>query len=187
MGSVTHPPERPFSRTHAFGQRALLVRRPRAAGGILVSLVAVAVATAAISALKQIAPVVSLSVVYLPAVLLVSTYWGIALGLLCSLLSAAAFNYFHFPPTGGFTIARADNWVALVAFVVVALAVSAVAELARSRALEAERRRRQADLAAAMARELLLGEDTPWARPRRLLADRQRDREARLLTGQRRH
>jgi two-component system, OmpR family, sensor histidine kinase KdpD len=128
-----------------------------------VSLLAVAAATAAISALKQVAPVVSLSVVYLPAILLVSTLWGIALGLLCSLLSAAAFNFFHVPPTGRFTIARSDNWVALVAFVVVALVVSAVAELARSRALEAERRRREADLAAAMARELLLGEDTQRA------------------------
>jgi two-component system, OmpR family, sensor histidine kinase KdpD len=163
LASVTQPPEQPGSRTHAFGQRALLVRRPRTAVGIVVSLLVVAVATAAISLLKQVAPVVSLGVVYLPAVLLVSIYWGISLGLLCSLLSAAAFNYFHFPPTGRFTIARAGNWVALVAFVVVALAVSAVAELARSRAMEAERRRREADLAAAMARELLLGEDTQRA------------------------
>src|SRR5579875_248864 len=120
MTPVTHRSERQASRTHAFGQRALLVRRPKATGGILVSLLAVAVATAAIAALKQVAPVVSLSVVYLPAVLLVSIYWGIALGLLCSLLSAAAFNFFHVPPTGRFTIARSDNWVALVAFVVVA-------------------------------------------------------------------
>ena len=104
--SVTHPPERSWSRTNAFGERALLVRRPKAAAGIVVSLLVVAVATAAISLLKQIAPVVSLGVVYLPAVLLVSIYWGISLGLLCSLLSAAAFNYFHVPPTGRFTIAR---------------------------------------------------------------------------------
>jgi two-component system sensor histidine kinase KdpD len=163
VASASQPPEQPPSRTHAFGERALLVRRPNPVAGILVSLLAVAVATAAISALKQVAPVVSLSVVYLPAVLLVSTYWGIALGLLCSLLSAAAFNYFHVPPTGRFTIAQTDNWVALVAFAVVAVAVSAVAELARSRAQQAEQRRREADLAAAMARELLLGEDTERA------------------------
>ncbi|HEY3773518.1 MAG TPA: ATP-binding protein [Solirubrobacteraceae bacterium] len=163
MTSVTHPPEQSRSRTGAFGQRALLVRRPKAAVGIVVSLLVVAVATAAIALLKQVAPVVSLGVVYLPAVLLVSIYWGISLGLLCSLLSAAAFNFFHVPPTGRFTIARPSNWVALAAFVVVALTVSAVAELARSRAIEAERRRREADLAAAMARELLLGEDTQRA------------------------
>ncbi len=48
-------------------------------------LLTVALATVAVYALKQIAPVVSLSVVYLPAVLLVSTYWGVSLGLLTAL------------------------------------------------------------------------------------------------------
>ena len=116
-----------------------------------------ALATLAIFPLRHVAPVVSLSVVYLPAVLLVSTYWGAALGLATSLLSAAAFNFFHLPPTGEFTIADSRNWVALAAFVVVALVASTIADLARSRALEAERRGREADLAAALARELLLG------------------------------
>ena len=103
---------------------------------------------------------VSLSVVYLPAVLLVSAYWGLALGLATSLLSAAAFNFFHLPPTGRFTIADSRNWVALGAFTVVAVTVSTVAELARSRALEADRRRAEADLAAALARDLLGGSET---------------------------
>lgn len=147
----------------ALGTRALLVTRPRAALGVAVSIMAVALATVAVYGLKQVAPVVSLSVVYLPAVLLVSTFWGVVQGLLCSLLSAAAFNFFHIPPTGRFTIADGRNWVSLAAFIVVALVVSTVAELARSRALEADRRRREADLAAAMARELLLGEDTETA------------------------
>ena len=119
-----------------------------------------ALATLAIFPLEQLAPVVSLSVVYLPAVLLVSTYWGPLLGLVASLLSAAAFNFFHLPPTGQFTIADSRNWVALAAFVVVALVASTIAELARARAQEAERRRREADLAAALARELLQGQDT---------------------------
>ena len=50
--------------------------------------------------------------------------------------------------------------MALAAFTIVALFASALAELARSRAQEAERRRAEADLAAALAHELLLGEDT---------------------------
>ena len=89
-----------------------------------------------------------------------SAYWGLALGLATSLLSAAAFNFFHLPPTGRFTIADSRNWVALAAFIIVAVVVSTVAELARSRALEAERRRAQADLAAALARELLAESQT---------------------------
>jgi two-component system sensor histidine kinase KdpD len=85
------------------------------------------------------------------------------LGLLTSLLSAAAFNFFHLPPTGGFTIVDGRNWVALAAFTIVALVASTIAELARSRALEAERRRAEADLAATLAHELLLGVDTGTA------------------------
>ena len=67
------------------------------------------VATAAIYPLKSVAPAVSLSVVYLPAVLLVSAYWGLWLGLFTSLLSAAAFNWLYIPPVGRFTIADNRN------------------------------------------------------------------------------
>jgi two-component system sensor histidine kinase KdpD len=134
--------------------------RPRPAVGLIVSVLAVAAATLAIYPLRSLAPTVSLSVVYLPAVLLISAYWGLVLGLVTSLLSAAAFNFFHLPPVGQFSIADGRNWVALAAFVTVAAVVSATAEIARSRALEAEGRRREADLAAALARELLAGSDT---------------------------
>jgi K+-sensing histidine kinase KdpD len=79
--------------------------RPRPELGVAVAVVMVTAATAAIYLLKQLAPVVSLSVVYLLAVLLVSAYWGLVLGVATSLLSAAAFNFFHIPPTGHFTIA----------------------------------------------------------------------------------
>ncbi len=140
-----------------------LMSRRRAGLGIAVSILSVAVATAAVYALKRIAPVVSLSVVYLPAVLLVSAFWGLMPGLATSLLSAAAFNFFHLPPTGKFTISDSRNWVALVAFTIVAVVASTMAEIARSRAREAERRRGEADLAALLARELLAGRDTRQA------------------------
>jgi two-component system sensor histidine kinase KdpD len=146
--------------TTQLGAATLRHQRPQRSTGVIASVVSVGLATLAIYFLRKVAPVVSLSVVYLPAVLLVATYWGMALGLLTSLLSAAAFNFFHIPPTGGFTILDSRNWVALAAFMIVALFASALAELARSRAQEAERRRAEADLAAALAHELLLGEDT---------------------------
>ena len=112
----------------------LRASRPDLGLGIAVAVISVAAATAAIYALKSLAPVVSLSVVYLPAVLVVSAYWGLGLGLFTSLISAAAFNFFHLPPVDRFTISDSRNWVALVAFVVVAIVVSTIAELARSRA-----------------------------------------------------
>jgi two-component system sensor histidine kinase KdpD len=136
------------------------IRRPSAWIGVFTAVLAVTLATLAIYPLDQIARPASLSVVYLPAVLVIAAYWGLTLGLLTSIASAAAFNFFHLPPTGHFTISDSRNWVALVAFILVALVVSTMAELARGRAVEAERRRREADLAATLARELLAGERT---------------------------
>ena len=135
-------------------------QHPPRAGAAATAVLSVALATAAIYPLKTIAPVASLSVVYLPAVLLVSALWGVLPGLLTSFLSAAAFNFFHLPPVGRLTIANSRNWVALAAFVVVALVASGISEIARARSAEAERRRAEADLAAALARELLAGTDT---------------------------
>ena len=66
---------------------------------------------------KSVAPAVSLGVVFIPGVLLISTLWGLRLGLLTALLSALAFNWFHIPPVGRFTIADNRDLVALVVFV----------------------------------------------------------------------
>jgi two-component system sensor histidine kinase KdpD len=127
---------------------------PRWVGG-LVAVLAVAICTALIFPLKRHTPVVSLGVVYLLAVVVVSTVWGTWLGVLTSLLCALAFNYFHLPPTGHLSIRDSRNWVALVTFLVTAVAASSLAEVARARAREAVDRRREADLAAEMARLLL--------------------------------
>jgi two-component system sensor histidine kinase KdpD len=131
--------------------------RPPLAAGVAAAVLGVAGATALLFALREAAPVLSLGVVYLLVVLVVSAYWGLWLGIATSLLSALAYNFFHIPPTGRFTIATGENWVGLLAFLAVAAAASAVAELARERAVEATQRREEADLAAAAARELLGG------------------------------
>ena len=125
--------------------------------GLAAAIAAVAVITAVNYGLRELVPVVSTGVVYMLAVLLVSSAWGLWLGLLTAVLSAAAFNFFHIPPTGEFTIADGENWVALGVFLVAAAVVSGLSDLARSRAEEAERRREEADLAAEMARILLGG------------------------------
>jgi two-component system sensor histidine kinase KdpD len=131
--------------------------RPPLGLGIAAATAGVVATTALLYALREIAPVVSLGVVYLLVVLVVSIWWGLALGIATSLASALAFNFFHIPPTGRFTIADSENWVGLVAFLAVAVVASAIAELARERAVEAQERRAEADLAAAAARALLGG------------------------------
>ncbi|HEY0346274.1 MAG TPA: ATP-binding protein, partial [Solirubrobacteraceae bacterium] len=133
--------------------------------GAVVAVLAIAATTLLVYPLKQIAPTVALGVVYLLAVLLVSNYWGLGLGIATSLLSALAFNVFHLPPTGRLMIADSRDWVALGAFLVVAAATSRIADIARLRALEAEARRRDADLAASLTRLLLGPEPLPQAVP----------------------
>jgi two-component system, OmpR family, sensor histidine kinase KdpD len=133
--------------------------------GVVVALAAVALCTLIVYPLKHVAPVVSLSVVYLPAVLVVSITWGAWLGFATAFISAAAFNFFHLPPVGQFTIQDSSNWVALIAFVVVAVLASSVAEVTRQRTRDAEERRREADLAAEMARLLLRGNSLAEALP----------------------
>lgn len=128
---------------------SLGIEPPSAWLGVLTTIVAVAAGTLLVYPLKSVAPVVSLGVVYLPAILLVSTVWGLRLGLLASVASAAAFNFFQIPPLHRFTIAEEENWVALAAFVIAAIVSSTVAGLARARAVEAERRREEADRALA--------------------------------------
>jgi two-component system sensor histidine kinase KdpD len=122
---------------------------------VIVTIVLVGVCTGLVYPLKQVTTVSSLGVVYLLGVVIVSAYWGLWFGVAMSVLSAAAFNFFHLPPVDRFTIADSRNWVALGAFLVVAVATSTVSELARARAAEAERRRAEADLTAEMAQMLL--------------------------------
>jgi len=135
-------------------------RRRATAKGLLVAVLSVAAITGAIFGLREAVPVVSTGVLYMLAVLLVSSYWGAALGILTAVVSTLAFNWFHIPPTGRFTIADSENWVALSVFFIAAVVVSALADAERSRSLEAETRRREADLAAGLA-HLLLGGSQP--------------------------
>lgn len=130
--------------------------RPSWAVGVATAIAATAAGTLVVYPLREVAPAVSLGVVYLLPVLLVSTYWGVVLGIATGVASALAFNFFHLSPTGGLMLAEGENWVALGVYVAAAIAVSSLAEAARIREHEAEQRSREAELAAELAR-LLLG------------------------------
>ncbi len=127
---------------------------PSAWLGIAAALGVVVAGTLLVYPLKDVAPAVSLGVVYIPGVLLISTIWGLRLGLLTALLSAVAFNWFHIPPVGHFDVAADRDLVALVVFAIAAVASGTLAELARASAAESERRREQADRALAELEEL---------------------------------
>lgn len=132
---------------------------PATGWGWLAAVGVVAGATVVVYPLKSVAPAVSLGVVYIPGVLLVSTWWGWRLGLVAAVGSALAFNWFHLPPVGEFEIGADRDAVALVVFVIVALACGSLAEMARARAAEAERRREETEGVLARLRELTAERD----------------------------
>jgi K+-sensing histidine kinase KdpD len=124
--------------------------------GFGVAVLCVAVSTALIYPLREITPAVSTGVVYMLAVLVVSIYWGLAPGLFTAVASAAAFNFFHIPPTGNLDIANGENWVALAVFLAAAAIVSSLAEQSRARQREAEQRRGEANRAMQATTALLI-------------------------------
>ncbi len=127
--------------------------------GLLAAAVATAIGAGVVAALQGIAEAVSLGIVFIPGVLLVSTVWGLRMGLVTAVLSALVFNFFFLPPVRTFTINAQHDLVALVIFVIVAVAAGTLAELARARAAESERRRQEADQALAEAAALAAERD----------------------------
>jgi signal transduction histidine kinase len=145
--------------------------------------VAVAICTALIYPLKQIAPVDSLAVVYMVAVLLVSASWGLWLGVISAVVSVLAFDYFQLPPVGALSLRDGKDWVASATFVIAATVGAYVARVAHSRSeLVASRAR---IIAAADAARERLARDLHDGTQQRLvttvvnlqLADQQFDRD----------
>jgi K+-sensing histidine kinase KdpD len=102
----------------------------------LLSLAAVAVVTGVIFALKPVAPVLSLGVLYLFAVLPVAVIWGLPYAVGVSVVSMLAFNFFFLPPTHTLQLHDSENWVALAVYLVTALAVSQLAAFRHSDAVK---------------------------------------------------
>jgi two-component system sensor histidine kinase KdpD len=68
----------------------------------------------------------------------VAIIWGSGPALLASVLGVLCYNFFFLPPFHTFTIADPQNWIALAAFFITALAVGQLSARAKRRAEEAE-------------------------------------------------
>ncbi|MET7423385.1 DUF4118 domain-containing protein [Dactylosporangium sp. NPDC005555] len=124
---------------------------PPLAIGIAVAVVVVAVETVVVGLLHAAHPQGQPSaVVYMLGVVALTTVWGARLGLGVALASAVVFNFVHMPPSGLHLTAAQDLQRALV-FGIIALASGGLADLARERALEAQERADEADIAAEVA------------------------------------
>jgi len=126
------------------------------------SLAALAIATALVYAVKPIAPVLSLGVLYTPAVLVVAVFFGAVYATAVAVASMLVFNFLFLPPVNTLTLADARNWTALAVYVITAIVCSNLATSARRRAAEAEQRELEAallaDASAAVLREEPLDE-----------------------------
>jgi two-component system, OmpR family, sensor histidine kinase KdpD len=118
-------------------------------------LAAVGGATGVVYALRPIAPTLSLGVVYTPAVLAVSVFWGLGFAMATAVASMLAFNFLFLPPVHTLTLTDGRNWTALSVYVVTAVVASELAARARRRAAEAEQREREAALLSDAAAALL--------------------------------
>src|SRR5439155_878026 len=107
----------------------------------LASLAALCAVTGAIFALRPVAPVVSLGVLYLLAVLPVAIFWGHRYALPVAVASMLAFNFFFLPPVHTFRLRDSENWVALAVYLTTAVVVSELAPLAALLAYAADRER----------------------------------------------
>ena len=76
-----------------------------------------------------------------------------------SFVAALAFNFFFLPPIGTFTIAEAQNWVALFAFLFTAVVASNLSERVRREAREADERRREVERLYSFSQQLLVTEN----------------------------
>ncbi|MFI9571320.1 DUF4118 domain-containing protein [Microbispora rosea] len=152
----------------------LRMARPPLVLGVVVGVVCVTAETLLALLLVRVASMSPLGLVYLLGILLVSYLWGLPLGVATALGSGLAYDLFLVPPTHRITLFSSWSWIALLVFLVVALLVSGAAALLRSLLLEADERRREADVSAGTARLLLRAEQLRAALPvvaRRLAQD----------------
>src|ERR1700754_1044457 len=127
--------------------------------GIVVAAAFIVGETLLVHRLKEIAPENAFGVLFLVGVLVVSAAWGFRLAVATTVASAAAYVQFHMDTGMGFIPTHPQDALAILIFLPVALLANVLAGQARLRAAESEQRRREADLAADLARLMLRAGD----------------------------
>jgi signal transduction histidine kinase len=103
------------------------------------SVALVAVVSVAVQLLKAYVPVLSLSVLYLLAVLPVAIVWGVPFAVVASLLSTVAYAFLFLPPVGTLAVTQVRDLTPLAVFLVVAVVVGELAGRSRQEARESAR------------------------------------------------
>lgn len=126
-----------MSHKHKTGTFLTVALRGQSAGYTL-AVLGVATATVVLKFFSTHINATTVALALLLVVLFVATKWGARPAVAASLLGMVCFNFFFLPPVGTWTIADADNWIALFAFLVTAVTVGQLSARAKRRAEEAE-------------------------------------------------
>jgi signal transduction histidine kinase len=146
--SVRSRPPRPFMLSAVLGTKPSLWLGIVVAGALLV------VEASVVDVLTHIAPHETFGLVLLLGVLVISAGWGMGLAVVMTLASAAVYVYFHVGASGGLLAANVAEVVAIAVFLPIAVLAAALVGQVRSRALEAEERRHEANRATRRVSEL---------------------------------
>src|SRR5688572_8926511 len=126
------------------------------------SLAAIGAVTAALKALPDVSPTTA-ALALLLVVLGAATLARLRTAIAVSLLAMLTLNFFFLPPLGTLTIADPQNWIALFAFLVVAVIASNLSAAAQERARDAIARRNEVTRLFDLTRDVLLTTETAGA------------------------
>ena len=137
--------------------RGGLTPRRQLAGYLLAAALA-PLLTFALVALRGQVSLISDVLIFLVAVIVVALIGGFLPALLEAIVGSLLLNYYFTPPLHQWTIAEANNVFALAVFIVVALLVSSVVDIAARRTRQAARASAESQLLATTAGNILRGE-----------------------------
>jgi two-component system sensor histidine kinase KdpD len=146
-----------------------LTLRRRLAGFALAAL-GLPLLTAALTHVRGHLPLPSDILLYLGGVVAVALVGGLYPALVAAIAGFALLNWYFTPPIHQWTIAERQNILALAVFLLIAVAVSAVVDLAARRTSEAARARAEAETLSTLAGSVLRG-----SRPLPALLDQLRE------------
>ncbi len=135
----------------------------RTTSGWVLGLVGPAVLTAVLHALRETLGLPSDIALFLALTVAVALVGGRWPSIVAAVVGFLTLNFFFTPPTGRLTIADPENALALAVFLLVAVAVASVVDLAGRRTAQAFRARAEASALAAVSRSVLSGQDTAQA------------------------
>ncbi len=137
--------------------RGAITLRRKVAGYVLAAALSPAL-TAVLASMRGGLNLTSDVLLFLVAVILVALVGGFAPAVLAAIGGSLLLNYYFTPPIHQWTIAQANNALALGVFVAVALLVSSVVDIAARRTMQAARANAESELLATTAGSVLRGQ-----------------------------